>query len=107
MSRRLTRLEHQRALAAKQMASARQHQQQLRQRGLVELAVPTGPATRRIESYPLGDYLYDRAKADSDLAKAKAAWFRYKLNLPDDLREVVEKVERLFRRRPESPSELA
>lgn len=56
-----------------------------------------GPPVREIERYPLGDYLYDRAKAAHDLARAKAAWFRYKLNLPDELREQVEKVERLFR----------
>lgn len=61
------------------------------------LPAPLGPPVHQVKSYPLGDYLYDRAKAEHDLARAKAAWFRYKLNLPDELRETVEKVERLFR----------
>lgn len=54
------------------------------------------PQVRQIERYPLGDYLYDRAKARHDLAMAKLRWEWYKLNLPPDAREPVEKIERLY-----------
>jgi hypothetical protein len=57
-----------------------------------------GPATRRVDSYPLGDYLYDRAKAAHDLTMANLRWQDYKLRLPADERAEIEKVERIFRK---------
>lgn len=58
-----------------------------------------GPPVRQVESYPLGDYLYDRSKAAEQLALLKIRWQRLKESLLADEREVMEKVERIFSKR--------
>jgi hypothetical protein len=55
----------------------------------------------RIESYPLGDYLYDRSKAADDLRKYLLAWIYYLHNQPEDVQEAVSKVARLFGKKPD------
>jgi hypothetical protein len=60
------------------------------------ILLPSIPQVTEIERYPLADYLYDRAKAQSDLALAKLRWVWFKLRLPLDEREQVEKIERVF-----------
>jgi len=56
-----------------------------------------GPQVTRVESYPLGDYLYSRSKSREDLALLQLRWRRYKESLSADDRETIEKVEKLFR----------
>jgi hypothetical protein len=62
------------------------------------LLVPSGPPVRQVESYPLGDYLYDRSKAKDDLISANMRWIWYKEGLPQAERELVESVERIGRK---------
>jgi len=56
------------------------------------------PLTRRIETYPLGDLLYDRSKARDDLIRANMDWIWYKGSLSAANRDDIEKVERIFRK---------
>jgi hypothetical protein len=66
------------------------------------LVIPhLGPPVRKVESYPLGDYLYDRSKAADDLKKAHLAWLYYMRAQPIDVQEAVVKIRRLFRNRPD------
>jgi hypothetical protein len=60
---------------------------------------PTGPSVRKIESYPLADFLYDLAKAAHDLALANRRWLRYKETLTEYERDQVERIEKLFRKK--------
>ena len=58
-----------------------------------------GPQVTKVESYPLGDYLYDRTKAAEDLALLQLRWRRYKESLSADDRNTIEKIERIFSRK--------
>jgi hypothetical protein len=62
------------------------------------ILLPSIPQVRQVDldRYPLADYLYDRSKAQHDLTMAKLHWQWYKLRLPPDEREPVEKIERVF-----------
>lgn len=57
------------------------------------------PPVARQASHQFEDYLYDYGKAVHDLAMFKVRWTRYKQGLPEDERETIEKIERLFHRK--------
>jgi len=54
---------------------------------------------KRVESYPLGDYLYNRSKAQSDLTSAEYNLRRIIDDLPEADREAIEKISRLGRKK--------
>lgn len=58
-----------------------------------------GPPVRRVESYPLADFLYDRAKARHELQLSNLRWQKFKESLTGYERDQVERVERLFRKK--------
>jgi len=61
--------------------------------------LPQLPPVRKVESYPLADFLYDRSRAAHDLALANLRWRRFKETLTEYERDQVERVERLFAKR--------
>jgi hypothetical protein len=62
------------------------------------LLIPSGPPVRQVESYLLGDYLYDRAKAQEDLYLANLRWVWYKQRLAQSERGTIESIERIGRK---------
>jgi hypothetical protein len=54
------------------------------------------PVTR-VESYPLGDWIYNRGRAISDLVRAELSWRYYLNRQPPNVLEAIDKVTRLFR----------
>jgi len=62
------------------------------------ILLPSLPNMRQVatERYPLGDYLYDRSRDQHDLAMAKLRWAWIKRDMSSELREQVDKIERLF-----------
>jgi len=59
------------------------------------------PLVRKLETYPLADYLYDRSRASDDLKKAELGWLWYIHRQPEDVQEAVRKVSRLFGKKPD------
>ena len=57
------------------------------------------PPVRKLESYPLADFLYDRARAAYDLELANLRWRKFKQSLTEYERDQVERIERLFQKK--------
>jgi hypothetical protein len=69
------------------------------------LQLPPGmdmPFTRKVESYPLGDYLYDRSRAADEVKKHQLSWLWYLYRQQPDVIEACGKIARLFKRTPDA-----
>ena len=54
---------------------------------------------KQVERYPLGDYLYNRSKAQHDLIRAEYNMRRLIMDLPEHERDMIEKIARLGRKK--------
>lgn len=69
--------------------------------------LPPLPPIRQIPIDKLGDYLYDRARAQQELAMVGLAAIHYRDRQSPDVQEAIEKVARLTRRKSASDSHLS
>jgi hypothetical protein len=67
----------------------------------------TVPLYKRIETYLLGDFLYDRSLSRSRLNQINLDWIWYKQSLPTADQDAIEKIARLFSKSRKKPLDIA